>query len=254
MSYTEEKIPDEFHQLFVELVENFLPAAKKKGRFFARSATFRTVKKEDLAAFIVERRGTKWKYAELVDAFDLFCREICFQLCDGYAVNVGDLFLLYPHIKGMFTSLTKGIAGDEHKLTFHFRILRALYEAAEHIKINVKGLAGSGAFIDTFTDVKTELVNQKVTVGGQFVIEGGKVKIDGPDPKNGIRFVTMEVPTASSKVIEPLAVNLPHQIIGIIPDLPQGRPMRIEICTQYSSSTTLLKEPRILTSNFTVTT
>jgi hypothetical protein len=236
----------------VKLYENYLPAAKAKGKYFAKTANERTLKIEDIAALIVERRGSRWKIAELVEAIHLFCREIGIQLCDGYAVNLGDLFLLYPHVKGMFANIREGVSEEHHPLTFHFRILRALYEAAEHIKVNVLGLATSGAFIDTFTDVKTGLVNQKATIGGQFITEGCKIKIAGSSPKIGLFFTTPGSPAVAVKAAEPFAVNEPHQIIGVIPELLPGKQWTLEVRTQYSSSSTLLKEVRVVASDFTV--
>jgi hypothetical protein len=234
----------------VKLYENYLPDARKKGKYYAKTANERTLKIEDLASLIVERRGTRWKYEELVEVFHLFCREIAFQLCDGYAVNLDDLFVLYPHVKGVFDRLKEGLSEDAHPLTFHFRILRALYEVAEHIQVNVIGLAGSGAYIDTFTDVESTLVNQKVTPGGQFITEGNKIRIEGPE--SGFFFTTGINPVIAVPVTATLAINEPHRIIGIIPELLPNKEWAVEIRTRFSSSSTLLKEIRTITSDFTV--
>jgi hypothetical protein len=252
MAYTDEERPDEFHVVPVKLHENYLPEAKKKGKYYAKTAWERTITIEDLASFIVERRGTKWKYGELVEASHLLCREIGIQLCDGYAINLDDLFLLYPHIKGVFERPREGISEEDHPLTFHFRILRKLYELAEHIRINVIGLAGNGAFIEQFTDVKTNLINQKATVGGMFVIEGCKIKIAGTKLKIGLFFTAPGSPPVAVQVAEPFAVNEPHQIIGIIPSLLPDTKWTLEVRTQYSSASTMLKEVRIIKSDFTV--
>jgi hypothetical protein len=234
----------------VKLYENYLPKAKAKGKYHARTANERTLKIEDIASLIVERRGTRWKYEELVEVFHLFCREIAFQLCDGYAVNLDDLFALYPHVKGVFDRLKEGITEDAHPLTFHFRLLRALYEVAEHIQINVIGLAGSGAYLDTFTDVESTLVNQKVTPGGQFITEGSKIRIEGPE--SGFFFTTGINPVIAVPVTATLAINEPHRIIGIIPELLPDKLWTPEIRTHYTGGAVPLKELRVIRADFTV--
>jgi hypothetical protein len=49
-----------------------------------------------------------------------------------------------------------------------------------------------------------------------------------------------------------IAVNKPHEIVGIIPALLPDKEWRVEIRTQFSSPSTLLKEIRTKTSDFTV--
>ncbi|MDR1095461.1 MAG: DUF4469 domain-containing protein [Spirochaetaceae bacterium] len=250
MALTDDNMPDEFHRVLVKLYESQLP--KMKGQHFAKMINGRTLKNEDIAALIVERRGTKWKLAELKDAFRLYCREICIQLCDGYAVNVGGLFSLRPHVKGVVNSLRKGILEEKHRLGFHFSVLGELNEAAEHIVIEVVGLAGTGAFIDTFTDVKTGLVNQKATSGGQFILAGVKVMVAGAGPGIGLSFVSTDSPPVEVKVTEAFAVNSALRVVGIIPDLPPGKQWTIEVRTQFSNESTMLKEARTIASGFTV--
>jgi hypothetical protein len=150
----------------------------------------------------------------------------------------------------MFERLREGVSEEHHPITFHFRILRKLYELAEHIKVNVLGLAGSGAFIEQFTDVATGLVNEKATIGGQFIAEGGKIEIRGAG--SGFFFSTPGSPAILVGVTAPFAVNEPHRVIGIIPELLPGKKWTLEIHTLYSSGSTPLKEMRIIKSDFTV--
>jgi hypothetical protein len=250
MAFTDEKRPDEFHTIPVKLYENYLPDAKMKGRYHARIAHERTLKIEDLASLIVERRGTRWKYADLVEVAYLLAREICIQLCDGYTVNLADLFLLYPRIKRMFERIMEGVTEEEHPITFHFRILHALYEAAKHIKINVVGVAESRAFIDTFTDLGSGLVNQRVTAGGQFATEGNMIKLEGDG--SGFFFVAAEDPAIEVPVTAPFAANKDNELISIVPELPPGKEWILEIRTHFSGGGKPLKNLRVIRSGFTV--
>jgi hypothetical protein len=250
VAFTDEKRPDEFHVVPVKLYENYLPKAMEKGKYFAKTAHERTLKIEDLASLIVERRGTRWKYAELVEVFHLLCREICIQLCDGYAINLADLFLLYPHIKHMFERIMEGITDEDHPIVFHFRALSELYEASKHIKINVVGAAESRAFLDTFTDLGSGLVNQRVTSGGQFAAEGNMVRLEGDGA--GFFFVSSETPAVEVPVTAPFARNKESELISVVPDLPPGREWTLEIRTRFSGGGRLLKNLRVIRSGFTV--
>jgi hypothetical protein len=53
-------------------------------------------------------------------------------------------------------------------------------------------------------------------------------------------------------VIEELAVNDPHKIVGIIPELLPGKTWTLEIRTQFSNSSKPLKEVRAIKSSFTL--
>jgi hypothetical protein len=243
--------PDEFHQVPVKLYESHLAKAKGKGKYFAKTVNERTLKNEDIAALIAERRGTKWKYAELAEVIRLYCREVGIQLCDGYAVNVGDLFSLRPKVKGAFANLREGVTEEKHPLGFQFRTLRKLCEAARHIGVYVAGFAGTGAFIDTFTDVTTGLVNQKATAGGLFIATGNKIRIMGGALEIGFYFTSPGCPPV--KVAGGFAVNEGQRLVGTIPELLPGRPWTLEVRTQYSNSSRPMKEARTIVSNFTVT-
>jgi hypothetical protein len=114
------------------------------------------------------------------------------------------------------------------------------------------GLAGTGAFIDEFFDKKSGLYNQRVTPGGLFTMSGSKIEIAGTSPKVGLYFVAPGSPAIAVKVME-IAVNKPHEIVGIIPELIAGKTWTLEVRTQYSNSSTMLKEVRTIASSFTLT-
>jgi hypothetical protein len=53
---------------------------------------------------------------------------------------------------------------------------------------------------------------------------------------------------------EDLPVNESRRIIGVVPDLPPDKVWTLEITTQYNNSTTPLKERKVITSDFTLST
>jgi hypothetical protein len=106
--------------------------------------------------------------------------------------------------------------------------------------------------IEDFTDVKSGLVNERVTPGGQFVVTGNKIKVAGPSPKAGVYFTTPGSPIVGVKVVEALAVNEARRIVGVIPELLPDKTWTLEVRTQFSNSSTLLKNVRAIQSAFTL--
>jgi hypothetical protein len=98
----------------------------------------------------------------------------------------------------------------------------------------VEGLAGSGAYIQPFTDVAAGKANLIRTPGGAFVIAGGKLKIVfGPnvpqDEKNtGVFLAAPGSPAISVKAGGSLIENTPMKISGIIPELVSDKTWYVE--------------------------
>jgi hypothetical protein len=248
-------LADEFHRLRANLQEAYLPEVLKKGKYFAKTVNERTLGDRDICTLMLERGGYNGNINEMMGFLDHYHYEVGYQLCDGYAVNMGGYFALYPHITGVFDSPVTGSYDAKHPLTFHFRILRKLCELAEHIVVFIEGIAESKAAIYEFVDAETGLVNQKVTPGGQFSVLGKLVKLAGEekDTDIGVTFYSPGVPAVRVKVTKALAINEPHRLVCVAPDLGTGRPWYVEVTTRFSKSSTLLKESRTMRSDFALT-
>jgi hypothetical protein len=78
-----------------------------------------------------------------------------------------------------------------------------------------------------------------------FSIAGHKIKVEGDNPAVGVYFVSTVSPTQRVKVVGHLAENIAAKVIGIVPALSAGS-YTLEIVTQFSSGSSLLKEPRTI--------
>jgi hypothetical protein len=210
-----------------------------------------TLTVEQVCTALKLRGGFTGSYDDLVEHVKLYHNEVAYQLCDGYAVSSG-YFSIHPNVGGTFNSTREGVTPEEHPIDFRFRVNGPLRDLADHIEVEVIGLADSGAFIDEFIDKKSGLINQRVTPGGLFVTTGNKIEIAGTSPKIGLYLVAPGSPAIAVKVME-IAVNKSTEIVGIIPDLPAGKTWTLEARTQYSNGSTLLKEVRSIASSFTLT-
>jgi hypothetical protein len=160
----------------------------------------------------------------------------------------------------MFNNEHEPVTPETHPITIYARVNDELRKLIPYIDERVDGLADSGSYIQTFTDIASGKVNLVCAHGGggAFVIVGGKLKIvfdpNAPqDEKNtGVFLVAPGSPAITIKVSGNLIENTPARISGIIPELVAGKTWYVEIRTRYSHSSTLLKEIRVVRSAFTL--
>ncbi|GMO45467.1 MAG: hypothetical protein Pg6C_07490 [Treponemataceae bacterium] len=107
-----------------------------------------------------------------------------------------------------------------------------------------EGVAGDGAYIDEIADAHTGALNSAVTPGGMVRVTGHKIKAEGGKPEVGVWFVN-KADGARVKVAENLGLNRAAEVMAQAPALAAGT-YALEIVTQYSNGTVLLKEPRTI--------
>ncbi|MDR3334592.1 MAG: DUF4469 domain-containing protein [Treponema sp.] len=232
------------HRIRVKLYPNYLKAVE--GRYLARTDNEASLSIEQVCAALKNRGGFTGSYDDLVEHIKQFWDEAAYQLCDGFAVNMG-YFSIHPNVGGTFDKVTEEHIEDKHPIGFRFRVLAPLRALAKHIEVVVEGLANVQGYIDELIDVSTEAVNEVLTPAGQFIITGDKLKIAGNNTENGIYFVSTVDSTQRVKVTGHLAENSAGKLIGIIPALTTGT-WKLEIKTQFSSGSNFLKEPRTIES------
>jgi hypothetical protein len=237
------------HRIRVKLYPNYLP--KVEGAYIARTDNEASLTIEEVCAALKNRGGFTGNYDDLVEHVRQFFDEAAYQLCDGFAVNAG-YFSVHPNVGGTFDKTTEGHDTGKHPVTFRFRTRAPLRSLAEHIVVEVEGLADSSGYIDEFIDVTTGAVNETLTPGGQFSVSGHKIKVAGDKPEVGVYFVSAADPAQRVKVAGHLAENAASRVIGIIPALTSGA-WKLEIVTQYSSGSFFLKDARVIESSLVLT-
>jgi hypothetical protein len=237
-----------FHRIRVKLYPNYIPGIE--GKYIARTASEKTLSVKEVCDAMFLRGGFRGDPAEVEQNVMLFNREVAHQLCDGFAVSTG-YYSVHPSVGGTFESKLEGVSPEKHPITFNFRILEPLHKLVNDIEVFVEGLAESGAFINEFFDVESDLINQKATVGGQFILTGNKIKIIGNMQETGLYFTNPNDQNSPIKIGK-LAVNEPNRLIGVVPELTPDKPWTLEAHTQYTNGSTLLKEVRVIASEFSV--
>jgi hypothetical protein len=170
-----------------------------------------------------------------------FLKEMAYQLMDGYAVNTG-YFVANAQVRGVFNNPRETFNPQKHSVLFRFNQGDLLRKEIPNVAVQVMGLGESGVVISHVVDNRTGSVNDLLTPDGTLKIRGGKLKIAGNNPATGVFFI--DETGAEVKLEErDIIVNKPSELMVHIPALPAGK-YRLAICTQFSGSSTHLKEPR----------
>ena len=235
-----DEINDVLHKIEAKLYPNYL--GKGDGVYIARAKAEAPLSIEDVCAGAKVRGGFSGQYDDLVEHSHIFIRELIHQLLDGFSVQIGNFFSLHCKIGGTYHSASDRIAPEN--LHIAFRTLRHLKELLLRVKIENEGAAGDGAYIDEIIDIHSESLNSALSPGGMIHIVGHKLKVAGDNPACGVWFVNAG-DGSRIKISEPLGINRTGELFGLIPPLaPQT--CRLEVVTQFSNGTTLLKEPRTI--------
>jgi hypothetical protein len=238
---------EKLHKIRVKLYPNYLKDVE--GTYIARVEHETVLTIHDLAASLKNRAGFTGNVTDLIDYVEQLIAEIIYQLCDGYAVNIG-ILTIYPHVGGTWEHTNEVSDREKHPITFGVRISARLNRMTEAITLECDGIVDNPAYIDEVADVLSGTTNETLTPGGVVVIKGQRIKIEGTKPGVGLQIVgtTKDAQPYSAVIAPPYVENKASKIIAVLPTpIPDGI-YRIQIDTQYAGSNTLLKDIRVITS------
>ena len=243
-------VKDIHHRIHVKLFPQRLPGVP--GQYVARTINEDVLSITDICASMKKRGGFEGDHKKMEEYVKLYFKEVAFQLCNGYAISNG-YFTLYPNVGGTFDSPKEHLNPKDHPVTARYRSELALKEMMKLIKINVDGEADGSGFIHQFFDVFSNTTNDAVSGGSNFILTGHKIKIAGDPDVCGVYFSPTDEPDVRLKVKDRLTENFPSKIISTIPFLMAPKSYRVIVVTQFTGSgDSLLKEPRTITSKFTL--
>jgi hypothetical protein len=240
-------VKEKMHKMRVKLYHSYLPGTE--GSYIARTTNEASVSAENICASMKNRGGYDGDYEEAVKTIHHFFLEMLYQLADGFSANLG-FFSVHPNIGGTFTNEKETHDHKKHPVNFRFQALKPMRDIRDDIEVIVEGVADTSGYIMEFLDIGTGAINETYSQMNQFIITGYKLKIAGDDPEVGIYFE--QVGGATKLKVTSLAENTSSKLIGMVPAGPNGT-YKIVIKTQYTGSgSTLLKNPRVIESNFTL--
>jgi hypothetical protein len=226
-------------KVFVELYELLITARKddRSGRVTSTG----TLKIDDLIAIAVTRRSDI-NAVTMKASYEILKEVALEEVCGAKQVEFG-LSHYGLGVEGIFVGDHAVWDSSKNSLILKSVATAEARNAVKSIVAEVCGMASSGTYINTLTDVVSGKIDSVITPGGAVNLTGVKIRIAGDAPGVGLYLtdtdgVVFTVPATS------IAVNEPSKITFVVPpDLPAGD-YKLSIVTQYSSSNGLLKEPR----------
>jgi hypothetical protein len=228
------------YKTIVELYD--LMISSRKDDHYGRVVSTGSLTVDDLIEIAVSRR-TDLNAATLKAAYQILNEVALEEVCNSKQVEFG-LVHNGLYVDGVFIGEHPAWHDGKHSLHLRAMPTLAVREALKEITVEVRGMASSGMYINTLTDVASGDLNKTLTPGGGINLTGVKIRIVGDEPGVGIHLT--ELASAQVTEIPPTAilVNDPSKISFIAPaNLPAGD-YKLSITTQFSTNTTRLKEPR----------
>ncbi|MDR1120117.1 MAG: DUF4469 domain-containing protein [Dysgonamonadaceae bacterium] len=226
-------------KVLVELYELLLTTRKddRSGRVVSTGS----LRIDDLIAIAVSRRSDI-NAATMKASYEILKEVVLEEVCGAKQVEFG-LSHYGLGVNGVFIGDHPVWDGKTHSLILHASATAEARMALKNIEVDVLGMAQSGIFINSLTDVVSGEINTRLTPGGSVNLAGARIKIAGDAPNIGLHLTEINTGTITDIPATSVPVNDPSRIIFIVPtDLPAGD-YKLSIITQFSHST-LLKEPR----------
>ena len=171
-------------KIFVELYELLLTARKddRSGRVVSTGS----LKIDDLIAVAVNRRSDI--NAVTMKASYEILREVALEeVCNAKRVDFG---LTYNGlgVEGVFIGDHPAWNRDKHSLALISTAAADVRQALKNIEVEVLGMASSGIFINSLTDIVSGEVDSRITPGGGVKLAGSKIRVAGEAEGVGIHF------------------------------------------------------------------
>jgi hypothetical protein len=227
-------------KVFIELYELLFTARKddRSGRVVSTGS----LKIDDLIAIAVTRRSDI-NAVTMKASYEILKEVALEEVCGAKLVEFG-LTHNRLGVDGVFIGDHPVWDSSEHNLQLLATATAEVRDAISNITAEVRGMAQSGLFINSLTDVVSGEVNTRITPGGGVNLTGVKIKIAGDAPGVGLYLTEINTGTVTEIPATSIPVNDPSKITFIVPpDLPAGD-YRLSITTQFLPNVTLLKEPR----------
>jgi hypothetical protein len=246
--FVKEMASNLLHRIKAILYPNLL--TEDPDDFYAKVISERTLDVDDICNSAVGRGNAPTTKEAMKINVDLFFKEMGYLLKDGYSVNTG-YFTVSPYIKGTFRSIRDRFDSVRHSLYFLFNQGDILRKEAGEVEVEITGAGEAGIMIIEVVDVKTGSINDRITPNRNLRIRGSKLKLAGESSNVGVYFVNETTGEIIKVESDEIVDNKPSEIVIVVPQLEAGLYL-VQVTTQFSSGSSLLKEPRTVTFDKTL--
>lgn len=209
----------------------------------------------DLAQLVVKAGITLLREDQLVDGFRLIADKGIEMGLMGNNVNY-EYFTLRFGVRGVFDTPNEPFRRPKHEVAAYMSVGPDVQAAMKETIVENMGPAQNYAQLETFTNTVNSEVNKTVTSGQVLDIRGVNLSVKGDDPSVGIYFQKEGDDDNKRIKVTLLLLNEPKHLMLMVPaGLTGGAQYRLVHISQAgsgTSSTQLLKEPRINFSSITL--
>jgi len=228
------------NSVIVELYD--LTITDRKDDRFGRVVTTKSMTENDLINIAVSRR-TDLNPTSLRASMELLKDIAKEQIANGASVAFG-LGYFNMGVNGVFIGDNDHWDSNKHNLSVRVTPTADLRSAVNAATVDVRGMAEIGTIINSVTDVSSGEVNARLTPGGGVNLVGCKIKIAGENTANGIILTNQATSEVTVIAVNTILINDPSKVSFIVPAGLVKGDYKLSIATQFTSSSTLLKDPR----------
>jgi hypothetical protein len=244
-------VKDIMHKIAVKFTHAFLPEAKKP--YYLKAVHQPELDVHGIASKAdVYNIGTSPKVIE--EGLNAGMELIYYLAADGFKIKT-PLFNLKIRVPGEYdgseTYLADGVFPVARLQTSaHFRKY-----LKERVKVEFDGLDQSDGLIAEAKDEATGLIDEAATVRNILTLHGYGLKIESDEAHKDEVGLWFDLSSDDPVRADIVAVNEPRTLKVIVPGLMAGSVYTVRLVTQSSAKTHthLLKEPRVMVAEFTLT-
>ena len=191
----------------------------------------------------MKKEDTGLRKETLAHAVSLYHRTLAEFVLSGYSVNTG-LFRMVPQFRGL---VENGVWNpDTNSIYILMQQDKALRDAIAQTSVKILGEKGSTAYIISSQDTATRATNGSATPGRTFSLKGKNIKVVGTDEAVGV-YLLSSGGDKTKLDMDRIVTNNPSEVIVLLPaDLEEGN-YELQIVTQCSGCSRLLRTPRTVT-------
>lgn len=196
----------------------------------------------------MKEEDTGLRMETIVHVVTLFLRVVMRLILNGYSVNTGIFRAVAQFVgvveKGQWNPATNSVYVS-------FTQEKLLREEIAKTKVEILGTKANVMYILEVEDRKTGLKDGTATPGRNFFVRGSHLKVVGSNPAVGITL-TDSTGNVTKLVDDELSINKPSELTLLLPAGLKDDTYTLTVCTQYSQSAQLLKEPRSVSTTIVV--
>ena len=196
----------------------------------------------------MKEEDTGLRMETIVHVVTLFLRVVMRLKLNGYSVNTGIFRAVAQFVgvveKGQWNPATNSVYVS-------FTQEKLLREEIAKTKVEILGTKANVIYILEVEDRKTGLKDGTATPGRNFFVRGSHLKVVGSNPAVGVTL-TDSTGNVTKLVDDELSINKPSELTLLLPAGLKDDTYTLTVCTQYSQSAQLLKEPRSVSTTIVV--